>query len=212
MKQEKYKEALRLFDELGIYKDSPKQINNIRKIEFSSKNIGDTIVFGYDEEDIEWMILDKQKNKMLVISKYVLDDQPYNERYETTTWENCSLRSFLNLDYINYLFDEYEQEIIIESKLINDDNEKEGTEGGNDTKDKIFLLSVKEANKYFVSDEKRIAYNKNGDACYWWLRSPGYYGQHASGVCSDGHIDSESSAWFETDVMCVRPAMWIDLK
>lgn len=34
MKQEKYKEALRLFDELGIYKDSPKQINNIRKIEY----------------------------------------------------------------------------------------------------------------------------------------------------------------------------------
>ncbi|MBP3696995.1 MAG: hypothetical protein J6J45_05560, partial [Clostridia bacterium] len=73
--------------------------------DFSDTQVGDYITFGSYEQDndlsngkepIEWLVLDKQDGKVLVISKYALDAKPYNDEYVDVTWETCTLRSWLN--------------------------------------------------------------------------------------------------------------------
>lgn len=114
---------------------------------------GDTITFGRYPQDfegtiepIEWIVLDKQDDKVLIISKFGLDAKPYNDVWTDVTWETCSLRSWLNKDFIKKAFSTEEQKIILDTVVVNDDNpiySKEDNydvhiEGGNDTIDKAF--------------------------------------------------------------------------
>ena len=122
-------------------------------------NVGDVILFGRYEQDgqsengkeaIEWKVLKVEKNRALVISKYILNYQPYNlETYEVT-WETCSLRKWMNNDFKNAAFTSNELKKIPTVTVVNDDNPTDGTPGGNDTKDKIFCLSTTEVENLFV--------------------------------------------------------------
>lgn len=101
-------------------------------------------------EPIEWVILDENENGTLLISRYVLDAAPYNDNYEEeVTWETCSLREWLNNDFYDTAFDDEMKLHINTVTLVNDDNQMYGTSGGNDTSDKIFILSVSEILKYY---------------------------------------------------------------
>lgn len=100
-----YNEAITAFDALDGYKDSAEQIAKYKNKILKSANVGDYVVFGsYQQdsktsngkEDIAWLVLAKEDNKVLVISRYALDCQPYNTSYTDVTWENCSLRKSLN--------------------------------------------------------------------------------------------------------------------
>ena len=86
---------------------------------------------------------------MLLISRYVLDIQPYNLEDKAVTWENCTLRIWLNNDFYNTAFSSSEQDKI-EPVIISNPDSCYGAEGGNDTKDKIFCLSVDEISKYYT--------------------------------------------------------------
>ena len=201
-----------------------------------STNIGDVITFGNypTTEDgelapIEWTVLDKQDNKILVISKYGLDYQEYNTEDEIVTWDTCSLRSWLNNDFLTSAFSNEEQSIIINSTVTADKNPKNNTNPGKDTTDKIFLLSIIEAEKYFSLEKDRIcvptayaveegAITFNG-SCLWWLRTPGFY-QVYSPDCSlflTSYVHFAGSfnyggTYVYSDGVCVRPAMWINLE
>ena len=114
---------------------------------------GDYIVFGHYEQDnntdngpepIEWEIISEQDGKMLLISRYIIDLQPYNPDNTDVTWETSYLRGWLNNEFINAAFNEAEQGQILTVTLSNPDNKLWGTEGGNDTEDKVFCLSVEE--------------------------------------------------------------------
>lgn len=114
---------------------------------------GKHIVFGQYEQDgdlgngaepVNWDILAEKNGKMLLVSSYVLDCKPYNTERKEVTWETCSLRSWLNNDFINTAFTGAEQEIILTTSLDNIDNTYYKIDGGNDTEDKIFCLSVEE--------------------------------------------------------------------
>ena len=106
-------------------------------------------------------------------------------------------------------------------------NKKYDTEAGNATRDKIFLLSINEANEYFASDEARMCvptayaiangaytndnYRVDGEASsWWWLRSPGGVQGDAACVSYVGGVRS-SGVHVSSDIVCVRPAMWIYL-
>ena len=127
-------------------------------------SVGDIVFFGSYEQDgitsngtepIEWEILSKENGKALLISKYVLDCQPYNtEDVDDVTWETCSLRKWLNSDFLNSAFDKTEKSQIPEVELDNTDNPYYGTKGGNSTKDRIFVLSVDEISKYYSFDTR----------------------------------------------------------
>lgn len=100
--------------------------------------------------------------------------------------------------------------MILSTYILNFDNENYGTDAGNNTTDKMFLLSIDEVNKYFTSDSDRIAYLSNLTVVDWWLRSPGYnYGCGGAYVNKNGVVDD-----FGINAYCskaVRPAMWIDI-
>lgn len=121
-----------------------------------SLKAGDIITFGsYPQEadgtvkPIEWQVLAVEDGKALIISLYGLDAKRYNEEYKDVTWETCTLRTWLNEDFYQMAFKASEQKRIAETLVINKDNPTFGTTGGNDTRDKIFLLSLEETLEYF---------------------------------------------------------------
>lgn len=229
-----YEVAYLLLDGLE-YKDSSEKLQSIKlyyhQILLSKASVGDNIFFGsYEQdgdtsngkEDIEWLVLAKENKKILVISKYALDCQPYNSSNTDTTWEECSLRAWMNDDFLNNAFSADEQSKIVATNVSADKNPKYSTDPGNATTDKIFLLSVKEAEKYFSSVSARqckptkyaiangasVIYN-NGN-CWWWLRSPGSRQSNAARVNIVGSVYYYGSS-VNYDGACVRPALWIDL-
>lgn len=232
MKSSKYTEAIAEFEELGEYNDSIKKITECVAAQYKNVEISDYIQFGNYEQDndksngkekIEWLVIDKQENKILVISKFALDCAPYNDEEKNITWEECSLRSWLNNDFINSAFSANEKYVIQSTKVINEDGTY-NTDGGNDTTDNIFLLSISETEKYFASEQDRIcnptAYvsekisdsnDREDDTCWWWLRSPGRYKNYASGVNYIGSINEFGDVVYN-DTYSVRPALWITLK
>ena len=124
---------------------------------FINGKVGDIISFGSYEQDnnisngkeaIEWIVLSNDGEKMLLLSKYALDCKPYNDKNEDVTWENCSIRNWLNDSFYKIAFNSVEKELISKTKLINKDNLEVGTKGGNDTNDKVFLLSLDDTTKY----------------------------------------------------------------
>lgn len=176
-------------------------------------------------EDIEWIILAKDDNKMLVISDKAIDCKPYHSSYGNTTWEECSLRRWLNDTFVNEAFTTEEQEKILTTNVTADANPDYDTDAGNDTEDKVFLLSIEEVNRYFNNDCERqcvsteyakangaYTYEIDGASnCFWWLRSQGgYSNKSASVVNSDGTVSKYGNA-VDDNRDCVRPAMWISL-
>ena len=236
-----YKEAIDKFESLDDYKDSENKVNEafekykIQKIK--EANVGDIINYGsYEqdnnisngEEDIEWRVLIKENNRVLVISDKALDCQPYNYTYSAVTWETCTLRKWLNDDFFNFAFTDAEKKCIPIVTVSADKNPKYSTYSGKITKDKIFLLSTKEAEKYFVDDEERkciptdyaIAQGvytsdnhtiKAVGTCYWWLRSLGSIQSCATLVYDDG-VFSERGYDVDRSCSAVRPAMWITIE
>ncbi len=239
----KYDEAIITFKNLKGYKDSEKQIDNCYYGKYGDaynkvKNIkiGDTYTFGSYEQDndisngkenIEWTVLEKDGVSLLLISEKALDCKPYNTECTSVTWENCSLRSWLNGTFFNTAFSTAEQSQIKSTNVSADKNPNYGTSAGNATTDKVFLLSITEVNKYFSSDEARKCvptsyakangaytstnYTKDGEAtCWWWLRSPGDTQRIAAYVLLGGSVTfSGDFVDFASD--CVRPALWITL-
>ena len=217
-------------------------ISNIKKNEFITKygnevynrfgivEEGKYITFGSYEQDnnasngkenIEWLVLKVDGNKALVINKYALDCKQYNYSYSDVTWETCSLRSWLNGTFMNTAFNSEEQNGIINSTVTADKNPSYSTSPGNNTTDKVFLLSISEVNKYFNSYSARQcqgtayccargAFKDDNNFCWWWLRSPGHNSRNAAIVHLGGSVyDLGDSVNYNNDA--VRPALWINL-
>lgn len=209
--------------------DNPNGLQNV--------NVGDYIKFGkYEQdnntsngqEDIEWLVLEVKDGKALVISKYALDCQPYNQTWTEVTWELCTLRTWLNGEFYNSAFSSEEQKKIAKTTVTADKNPSYSTNPGNNTEDKVFLLSISEAEKYFKSNEARkcapTAYAKakgvyinssyttagGKAACVWWLRSPGYFSSSAAYVFNVGSVFHDGSYVLYAS-SGVRPALWINL-
>ena len=193
---------------------------------FGNVKVGSVIKFGnYPQNDqckkepIEWRVLAVEGGKALLISQYALDCKVYNEVLEDTSWEKCILRKWLNNDFMKSAFTDTEQKLILLSKVTADKNPKNYTNQGNDTDDRVFLLSAKEAEQYFKNDEDRkcnptkFAVNNgagqyNGQ-CWWWLRSLGDFTYCATYV--SGSVSFNGGDVYFNDVS-VRPALWINLK
>ena len=135
---------------------------------FKNLKVGDVIEFGSYEQDndagngkekIEWLVLKKGDDRVLLISKYVLDRQSINDAVDyQLTWETCKLRTWLNSTFLSSAFTSEEQSSIPVSLVTadrNPDNSDPNLDPGNDTSDRLFLLSMVEVNKYFDSYEAR---------------------------------------------------------
>ena len=171
-------------------------------------------------EPIEWIVLERKGGKALLVTKYAIGCRPYNDKKTDTTWMSSSLRKWLNDDFLGGAFTLDESKQIKQTSVKTEDNAAYGTKGGRTTTDKIFLLSVDEAEKYFKSDAARVcgpsaatgaagAYtNTANGGCWWWLRSPGSDAKRAARVDPDGKVNAAGSTVNGTGY-AVRPAMWV---
>ena len=167
-------------------------------------------------EPIKWQVLCQKENKVLLVSKYALDVMPYNISYAAVTWQTCSLRKWLNEVFLNRAFNSSEQKLILKTNVVADDDNS-----GNDTKDKIFLLSVSELERYFGNKLTKKcelteyamsqgATTNYENTCIWWLRSPGANHCYTTVVSLWGSIQNNGEL-VDNDVYGVRPAIWVDI-
>ena len=191
----------------------------------SGKVFRKSAVFGRYEQDnnlnngkepIEWIVLDMQGGKYLLVSRYGLDVRPYNKDGGKSTWRDCSLRKWLNGDFLNNAFTLDEQNAI---EVTHVDNISADSSGRVYTDDKVFLLSNAEAGSYrFTDDEARMcaptnyAIAQGAEASFifgtdgqssgcWWLRTPMMF------VDYDGFRSGDTG---NTVSHAVRPALWVD--
>ncbi len=190
---------------------------------------GDIVTFGrYPQtasgeiEPLEWRVLVAENDVALLITKKCIDCKPYNEDDKHIKWENCTLREWMNSDFINEAFDMREQRMLIAAMNSNSGNLWCEVSGCADTQDKIFALSIDEAEEYFADDESRMAHvteyakanecflNEKLGTSQWWLRSPGCDTNKAANVYSYGGIHS---CGYDVDFnfVCIRPACRVRL-
>ena len=175
---------------------------------------------GNDDTMIEWQVLDRDGRNALLISRYGLDVQPYTRPSAQITWEQCTLRIWLNDTFANRAFSQEEQQAILMTIVANGSDEGYWkTDGGNDTQDKIFLLSYRQAEQYFdvtINNDKNIksrmqptdyALAHGAGKLGWWLRSQGPEQGTAARVYSVGALDYDFTGFEE----CVRPALWVNI-
>lgn len=195
-------------------------------------------ITGLKKEPIEWIVLDRVDDKLLLLSKYILDCKCYNNESEPITWRSCELRSWLNHEFYYQAFNSNEQNKIIKEYIKNNDNIDFDTDGGYDTKDKVFCLSIEETRKYFGNGIKNpfgydlgknvITYGTNyakavdnysyklfiSDETEWegnsnyWLRSPGVNELMASMIFESGFL-STNGVDVDRCFVGVRPAIWV---
>lgn len=168
-------------------------------------------------EPIKWRVIKCENGEALLLSDIVLDKQKYNKRLKKVTWEKSTLRKWLNKKFMNRAFSSSEQEAIRTTKVINEDNYYYKTDGGNDTLDKIYLLSLSETDEekeYGFTDSygmtiKYSNYADLDDYQYWWLRTPGEKNISAAAVYMSGKAYGGGG---ESDMeLGIRPVLHLNL-
>ena len=199
----------------------------------STYQIGNIITFG----NYDWQILDVKNDKALIISVNIIEERIFSVAHSNAAWETCILRKYLNNDFLKKFANEHQNKII-NSRIINKGNLWYEKKDIRDTSDKIFLLSLDEADKYFgnsgnyqnkkrkISDNGKYITDSNGSsfsnihdisrvsklnnkASEWWLRSPGLDDYTTAIVNDDGSVRVFG---YRADVHTgVRPALWLNL-
>lgn len=171
--------------------------------------IGSEIYFGTkDERYIWWRVLDLKNGMALIASKDILYNSKFNN--VAVSWKDSYLRQWLNSDFINTHFSSAEKERIVLSNNTNEDNPKYKTKGGGVTSDKVFLLSISEASRFFSKSANLFI------GSTWWLRSPGKKDCIAT-VETDGRVNMSGWPYYQAADsyssynIGVRPVMWIKL-
>ena len=182
-----------------------------KKYGYKNASVGDYVHFGsYNGEKLEWRVLAKEDNKLLLITKDAVAKKAYSSSTKDNTWEKCTLRKWLNNEFYNSVFDSTEQSRIELTNVSADKNPEYTTDPGNSTQDNVFLLSINEVNKYCNSDSD-LKCKYNGSSCIWWLRSPGNYVRTAAYVDGSGWVDDDGRSVYN-DYVGIRPALWINLE
>ena len=198
-------------------------------------SLGDTILFGRywqkngeEKEALEWRVLAMEEARVLLITEQLIDCRWYRTGFDEITWENCDLRRWMNEDFIHDAFSGAERARIAEVEIANPANNRYGTKESNATWDRIFALSIDEAEKYFKNAEERMAaitsYAKSqgaveifnydlaggGPKGRWWLRSFSTNENEVFIVDNHGDVHSDNFLFFNKKIT-VRPALWLNL-
>jgi len=174
------------------------------RMDLLSAETGDEVNFGRFEtnylipgkEKLTWIVLEKNDNELLLITKEGIASSAYLHAHKETTWSGSDLCSYLNDTLYNQIFNMYEKDFIVADK---------------ETKDVLSLLSVKEVSLYFNDEKSRQltltqvaeknganinTYSKVNDWDYkdfrttwWWLRGDETPSITAPIVTVDGTIE-----------------------
>lgn len=221
--------AIEIFNELGEYQNCKKRIEEIKFDNPYLYEMGEKMQIGnYMQNNstykspITWAVLAKEDNKILLITDKVIECKQYSESENKSTWDESSIRTWLNDKFLNEAFTPEEQDKILITYVSADENPRFDVYQGASTQDKIFILSINEAEKYFNSPKERLCeptdyvlakrpYISNVDgvnSCHWWLRTHGKFDGSSTYVTSTGYT-YELGDGVTADQYCIRPAMWI---
>lgn len=244
-----YKAAYALLDGLS-YRDSEEKLQSMKSQHpqafLGGADVGDTVTFGtYEQnnnysdgnENIEWIVIDKQEDKIMVVSKCIIAMQPFNTTNEGhISWEKCTLRKWLNNDFLNEAFSDAEKKLISDTTVSNTEYLAFGLSYSTtdySTTDKIFLLSENERNmlssvdalKGIVTESVIALFSDaaNSDVAninpsnfepLWWLRTTweDAVDCQASVAYGASYDEHEHDTCNVEESAGVRPAMWISLK
>lgn len=179
-------------------------VNGTKYRRISKSDADNSLYFGgntyryFKWERIRWRVLKNDGKTLFLMADRGLDCKRYNEEDKSITWEDCTLRHWLNNTFYHTAFSSAEQGAVMSQTVVNEDNPDYGTEGGNDTTDNVYLLSIGEvtnpslgfckqymlfsksrqiqASDYshamgtYTSSDSSTGGNAN---CGWHLRSPG---------------------------------------
>ena len=170
---------------------------------------------------IEWIVIEQRRGIALLLSRYAIDTVKYNEYESPASWEDCTLREWLNEEFFHIAFSSEEKIFIQETMLNNKTSSQYRFYNGKDTSDKVFLLSAEDAEKHFNDRMKRIAYptpyassrsekDFGNSACWWWLRNTGSSMNKAACVNVYGNV-SLSGNRNVSGQGTVRPAIRADI-
>lgn len=206
----------------GVVRDrySDNDLQEVQSKEMHNYKCGDVVKFGkIGGNTIEWIVVAIEGNRIMLISKDGLCFEPYNQTRRPVTWETSSIRKYLNAEFVEMCFDMHERKSILKTDVKNKGNMVCDTPGGNDTNDRIFLLSIDEAEKLPDNERLCVAFdnvNANGehvdkknDVSWWWLRSPGQRNEYAAYVGSNGAI-VKGGSYIDNVRGTIRPALWVD--
>ena len=243
MDSKNYKDAMELFLSLKGYKDSADQYGaakaSYHQELLTNASVGDVVYYGrYEQnnkwadglEDIEWYVITKDGNKILLLSKYALDIMAFSTN-QSCTWDKSTLRTWANSNFYTSAFSDQEKQSILTTYVSTPPNPSYGTSGGSATNDKIFLLSIQEIQSLLTSDQRTAyftpyAFDKfsfpqyyPNMECSWFLRTPSNGKGNVSYVTDDGEIHgiitgktySTGTKPTVNDYYGFRPAMWIVL-
>ena len=198
-------EAVALFEQISDYKQSASYIEKCRTL--LEYMVGNEVTFGsFDGAPIRWRVVDLRGKMRLLLAEDIVTRRCYHRTtLEDATWSDCSLRQWLNKDFLESAFTPAERMKIVPNRLTNPRNRKNYTQGGPNTMDRVHVPSPEEIERYMPEQQSRAGYG------WWWLRSPGSNLFSAVAVYDDGtlyengiHIDYEKGG--------VRPALWVLLK
>ncbi|MBQ7528291.1 hypothetical protein IJT10_00090 [bacterium] len=182
---------------------------------YRDKDVSECFYFGrYPQkangaiEEIKWRVLQRDSDSLLVISEMALDCKPYNKSSVAITWDDCTLRRWLNDKFFNIAFTVQEQSLIKANDLSGHADPS--------AEDRVFLLSIGEAKRLFTSNSERITkptdYAVENGVCireratWWWLRSQGSSGNTTAVVYENGLI-MVCGYEVQLDDIAVRPAL-----
>ena len=220
----------------GIIKKIPPVPEPPACVPLSEAKRGSFVAFGkYPQEHgdapepIAWHVLDNDNGFLLLLSHDCLDCYPYNAEEKDVTWESCDLRRWLNEDFLQKAFSVEEQAQIAVSEISGNDNEDRRQKDSAVTHDKIFCLSMNEAQRYLDGADKEklsssratsYALSKGsyyfpsfkwyGGHTWFWLRSPGENLKMTACVNQIGNIESGGRSVASTD-NSVRPALRVKI-
>lgn len=186
--------------------------------------VGDVVQIG----GYGWRVLEVRDGSALVLSEKILLTRAYHPAGGEISWAESDIRGYLNGEFYESAFTKKEKTWIQETSVENKSNAKYGTGAGENTVDRIFLLSAKEVETYIPEAENRIAQDvQTGETVLWWLRTPGKGKEYAADVSATGVVDlhgilvvqagdneNTGLAGMAGDYASsvdggVRPAMWI---
>lgn len=203
---------------------------------FNNCEVGDSFKFGiaykykkdnmedFNREDydlLEWKVVATEEDRVLLTTNTICwDNEPFHNGSNIATWENSTLRTWLNGSLYDTIFTDAEKSMILETEVKNKENPKYHKGGGKDTKDKLFIPSVDEIQKYY-SSSKELNPAQDDEDMYdenmYFLRTTGKSHQYVSYIDSNGKInlfgyDVNGYCYGDIDDDCTigtKPFMWV---
>lgn len=155
---------------------------------------GDVVTFGsYRGRDVKWVVLSSEDGRAVLVSQYLLPcdvvDRMYNDVNKDVSWEDCSLRRWLNDVLCGELFNEQERGVL-------------ASDGNGDL---VSLLSVEEARDFLGSFAGASSLTASAGLAASYEGS-----SHGASVGSYANAPSSSAWWLRSTGSNPASAAYVD--